>query len=151
MKPESAGRPGKGCRPAPCRSHTGRRGLPLYALLPDCDAVVHHGGAGSAMVSGTPQLAITFASEQACLATRIATSGAGLHLPGHTATTATIRAAVAALLHGDQHHRAAADLRRAAADRPPPVELLPRLEKLAAWAARSGRHIADTMSLTPST
>lgn len=108
---------------------------PLYALLPDCDAVIHHGGAGSAMtamVTGVPQLAITFASEQACLAGRIAASGAGLHLPGHTATVETIGAAVAALLGDPGHRRAAAGLRRAAANRPTPVELLPRLEKLAA-------------------
>ncbi|GAA3246010.1 nucleotide disphospho-sugar-binding domain-containing protein [Dactylosporangium siamense] len=108
---------------------------PLYALLPDCDAVVHHGGAGSAMtamVTGTPQLAITFASEQACLAARIATSGAGLHLPGHTATVETVQAAVAALLEDPGHRRAAAALRRSAISRPSPVELLPRLEKLAA-------------------
>ncbi|MEU0562285.1 nucleotide disphospho-sugar-binding domain-containing protein [Dactylosporangium sp. NPDC006015] len=108
---------------------------PLYALLPDCDAVVHHGGAGSAMtamVTGTPQLAITFASEQACLAGRMAAAGAGLHLPGHTATAETIAATVAALLDNSAHQRAATALRRAAVSRPTPVELLPRLEKLAA-------------------
>ncbi len=111
------------------------RRCPLYALLPECDAVVHHGGAGSAMtalVSGTPQLAVTFASEQACLAGRIAASGAGRHLPGHTATVETIGAAVAALLEVPGHRRAAAGLRRAAVGRPTPVDVLPRLEELAA-------------------
>ncbi|MET7425073.1 nucleotide disphospho-sugar-binding domain-containing protein [Dactylosporangium sp. NPDC005555] len=108
---------------------------PLYALLPDCDAVIHHGGAGSAMtamVTGTPQLAITFASEQSRLAERIASSGAGRHLPGHIATVETIQAAVAALLQDVAYQRDAAALRRAALDRPSPVDLLPALEKLAA-------------------
>ncbi|GAA2643577.1 DUF1205 domain-containing protein [Dactylosporangium fulvum] len=108
---------------------------PLHPLLADCAGVVHHGGAGSAMtamVSGTPQLALTFASEQARLAQRIADAGAGRHLPGHTVTVETIRDAVAALVTDPSHRRAAAELRRAAADRPAPVDALARLEKLAA-------------------
>src|SRR5262249_46857975 len=50
-------------------------GLPLRLLLPRCDAVVHHGGAGStmtAMWAGIPQLALTFASEQAVSGGRMA-------------------------------------------------------------------------------
>ncbi|GAA3453654.1 nucleotide disphospho-sugar-binding domain-containing protein [Dactylosporangium matsuzakiense] len=108
---------------------------PLHPLLQQCDLVVHHGGSGSTMTAiatGTPQLMLTFASEQACTAQRTAAAGAARHVPGPDVNVASIRAAAAGLLTDPAHRRAAAELRRAAEDRPSPVDVLARLEKLAA-------------------
>jgi len=99
--------------------------FPLSLLLPSCDAVVHHGGAGSTMtaaVAGVPQLAVTFASEQAFNAERIAACGAGRHLPGHLCDEDRIGAMVTELL-GPDLGSAAEALRDRLTDRPAPAEL----------------------------
>ncbi len=76
--------------------------VPLHMLLPSCDAVIHHGGAGSLMTAldaGVPQLSLTFGGEQEVEADRLAQTGAGRHLPGRTATGEEITEAVRALLY----------------------------------------------------
>ncbi|MFI8091347.1 nucleotide disphospho-sugar-binding domain-containing protein [Streptomyces sp. NPDC086080] len=112
---------------------------PLLALLAHSDLVVHHGGSGStmtALAAGVPQLAVTFASEQARVAERLSGTGAGRHLPGHLATGAAIRAAAEELLDGPGHHRAAWRLREDNLRRPTPVRLVDRLAQLARPARR---------------
>jgi UDP:flavonoid glycosyltransferase YjiC (YdhE family) len=107
---------------------------PLAPLLAGCDGVVHHGGSGStmtALVAGVPQVAMTFASEQARVAGRMARAGSVIHLPGHTAGAETIRAAVERLLWTPGPRESAAALRDAAVRRPTPVELVNRLTALA--------------------
>ncbi|MFD0395260.1 nucleotide disphospho-sugar-binding domain-containing protein [Streptomyces nogalater] len=108
---------------------------PLRLLAPACDLIVHHGGSGSTLTSlwaGVPQLFLTFASEQAATATRVATAGAARHLPGHQADPATVRAAVTELLQDTSYRRSATALREEMFSRPSPAELVTTLEALAA-------------------
>ena len=58
--------------------------VPLRKLLPECAALVHHGGIGTtaeALLSGIPQLVVPFAHDQFDNAARISSLGAGLTLP----------------------------------------------------------------------
>ena len=107
--------------------------FPLSLLLPTCAAVVHHGGAGTAMTalwSGVPQLAVTFAAEQTVSGERIAAAGAGIHLFGHLADDAAIRAAVRDLVFTRGYRQRAQELRTELLARPTPADLVVRLEKL---------------------
>jgi UDP:flavonoid glycosyltransferase YjiC (YdhE family) len=108
-------------------------GFGLQHLLPHCDAVVHHGGAGSTMTAvslGVPQLAITFASEQRRNGQRVQASGAGRHLQGHHATGEAIGTAVSDLLYTHTYREAAADLRSEVLLRPTTASVVTDLEKL---------------------
>ncbi|MDB5960523.1 MAG: hypothetical protein JWP59_1817 [Massilia sp.] len=58
--------------------------VPLRALLPECAALVHHGGIGTtaeALSSGIVQLVVPFAHDQFDNAARVTTLQAGLTLP----------------------------------------------------------------------
>lgn len=115
--------------------------FPLDLLLPTCDAIVHHGGAGSVMTAvarGVPQLALTFGPEQDADGARLAATGAGLHLTGDRADEDAIRTAVAALLGDPAHREAARRLREENAARPVPADLVPVLERLARTGAQDG-------------
>jgi hypothetical protein len=119
----------------------GAERCPLHVLLPTCAAVVHHGGAGCAMTAldaGVPQLALSFAIEQALNGERIANTGAGAHLPGHLATVDSIRAAVTDLLDKPSYAAAAADLRESAHARPAPAKLVAALVELATTGGTGG-------------
>jgi UDP:flavonoid glycosyltransferase YjiC (YdhE family) len=107
--------------------------FPLHLLLPSCDAVVHHGGAGSTMTAlwaGVPQLAVTFASEQIITGERVAAAGAGRHLLGHLADSLSIGDAVRDLIAGSCQEGVAA-LRDELQQRPTPAEFVETLTKLA--------------------
>ncbi len=108
--------------------------LPLRLLLPECDAVVHHGGSGTAMTAlcaGTPQLAITFLAETTLAGSRVAAAGAGRHLLGHRADGDTVRDAVAALLEVPAYREHATALADQIQLRPTMADLVQDLEKLA--------------------
>lgn len=108
-------------------------GCGLQHLLPHCDAVVHHGGAGSTMTAvslGVPQLAVTFASEQRRNGQRVQASGAGRHIQGHHANAEAIGTAVSDLLYTHSYREAAADLRSDVLLRPAPASVVADLEKL---------------------
>lgn len=58
--------------------------VPLRKLLPECAAIVHHGGIGTtaeALQSGVLQLVVPFAHDQFDNAARVAVLGVGLRLP----------------------------------------------------------------------
>jgi len=58
--------------------------VPLSAALPQSQAIVHHGGigtAGLAFAAGTPQLVVPFADDQHENAARIERAGAGIQIP----------------------------------------------------------------------
>jgi UDP:flavonoid glycosyltransferase YjiC (YdhE family) len=108
--------------------------LPLRLLLATCEAVVHHGGSGNTMTAlchGVPQLAVTFASEQAAAADRVTRTGAGLHLPGHRADKAAVRESAWRLLTEPSFRQGAAAVRDAIIARPTPADLVSTLEDLA--------------------
>lgn len=103
--------------------------MPLRLLLPTCAAIVHHGGSGNTMtslVSGTPQLAITFTTETTVTAERLAAAGVGIHVQGDRADRATIRDAVQALTSPSYRTRAA-EVRAEIQRRPTTVELVEKL------------------------
>ncbi|MFD0622292.1 glycosyltransferase [Streptomyces sanglieri] len=109
--------------------------VPLAALLPGSAAVVHHGGSGStltALWAGVPQFIATFASEQQVTGERVAATGTALHVPGHLADEAAIRAAVERLVEDGSYRAAAGRLREEVAETPPPAALAVRLEELVA-------------------
>ena len=108
--------------------------FPINLLLPSCAAVVHHGGAGcvmSALVAGTPQLAVPFESEQQANGQRVARAGAGLHLRAKGVDRTAIREAVVRLLEDPSFGANALRLREELAARPSPAEVVPVLEELA--------------------
>lgn len=112
--------------------------VPLQALLTGAAAVLHHGGSGStltALLAGVPQLITTFASEQATTGQRAAGAGVAVHLPGHQADRAAVRAAVRRLVESPAHGAAAALARADMLARPTPAELVADLEELAAGGA----------------
>jgi rhamnosyltransferase subunit B len=58
--------------------------VPLRTLLPECAAMVHHGGIGTtaeALLCGISQLVLPFAHDQFDNAARVSALGVGLHLP----------------------------------------------------------------------
>jgi UDP:flavonoid glycosyltransferase YjiC (YdhE family) len=108
--------------------------LPLYALLPSCAAVVHHGGSGTTMTAiaaGVPQLAVTFATEQATTGSRLAGTGAAIHLSGHLAEKDVLRTMVEELVNVAAYRESAAALQTEARQRPSMMELVNTLEDLA--------------------
>lgn len=109
--------------------------VPLHLLLPGCDLVVHHGGAGSmltGLVNGLPQLALPRLPDHAGHARRLAATGAGLVLdPADGFEPAEIRRAVEDLLASPGHGRSARRLGEEMAAHPTPAELVADLENLA--------------------
>jgi UDP:flavonoid glycosyltransferase YjiC (YdhE family) len=90
-------------------------------LLPNCAAVISHGGLGTvlrALAHGVPQLLLPLGRDQSFNANRVEQLGAGIELPTDAAPT-PIRIALQALLT-EPRYRAAATLAagRIAADEP---------------------------------
>ncbi|MFF2807069.1 nucleotide disphospho-sugar-binding domain-containing protein [Streptomyces sp. NPDC058000] len=107
---------------------------PLHLLLPACDAVIHHGGAGctmTALAAGIPQLAIHAGSDQEVIADRLAGVRAAQSLPNAHADPHAIRTAVRRLLDDPVHRRTATQLRQEMTTLPTPAELLDTLTALA--------------------
>ncbi|WP_344336467.1 nucleotide disphospho-sugar-binding domain-containing protein, partial [Kitasatospora putterlickiae] len=68
--------------------------VPLSALLPSCAAIVHHGGAGTALtalVHGVPQLVVPRLADQPANAAVIHARGVGLARAPHEATAAAVK------------------------------------------------------------
>ncbi|MCL7381511.1 glycosyltransferase [Streptomyces sp. 35G-GA-8] len=83
---------------------------PLSELLHDTDLVVTHGGAGTTLgtlAAGIPMVVVPQGADQFIQADRVAAAGAGLGLPGGTATPEGVAKAASAVL-ADQGFRAAA-------------------------------------------
>jgi hypothetical protein len=111
--------------------------VPLRLLLPECSAVVYHGGAGSGMTAawaGLPQLALPFTVEQQLTAERITRTGAGIWHIGYQVGQADIRDAVGLLLDEPRYRERAAALRAEMAAQPSPARLAGDLAELAAGA-----------------
>ncbi|MFI9238918.1 nucleotide disphospho-sugar-binding domain-containing protein [Streptomyces sp. NPDC053079] len=116
---------------------TALENAPLHLLLPECDLVVHHGGAGCTMTglaAGIPQLILPNGWDQELMSERVAGAGAALALHNATADADDVRSAVTRLLGDDGHRKAAQRLRREMEDQPDPVALVTALEELAAGA-----------------
>jgi len=98
--------------------------VPLHALLPTCDLLVAHGGAGTiltGLASGLPQVLVPSLPDHSAHARRLADAGAGVVLGREEATPDAIREAVRSLLAGEPHRIAAARLRDAMLRQPSPA------------------------------
>ncbi|MYW65827.1 DUF1205 domain-containing protein [Streptomyces sp. SID8379] len=109
---------------------------PLHLAVPDCDAVVHYGGAGctmTAMRAGIPQLVVPFSPDLALNARRVVDAGAGLTVPAHAPDLyAQVARSAAELLDSATYRDAARELARQNLAAPSPADLVADLELLAA-------------------
>jgi UDP:flavonoid glycosyltransferase YjiC (YdhE family) len=111
--------------------------VPLHLLLPTCDAVVAHGGAGTlltALAHGLPQLLVPRLPDHVRHAGRLAEAGAGVVLDASSADAAAIGSGLTELLATPAYRTAATRLRDAMLDAPPPTEIVRELEHIAAGA-----------------
>ncbi|MCO1580093.1 DUF1205 domain-containing protein [Crossiella sp. SN42] len=104
--------------------------VPLSALLPVCDALVHHGGSGStltAVASGVTQLIVPQGADQFYNAERIDKRGAGLSAEHEGVTGEQLHR----LLHDEKLKATVAEVRAEMAAMPSPAALVPRLVEIA--------------------
>ena len=102
-----------------------RRYIPQAELLPHCQAVVTHGGAGTtlgALAHGLPLLVVPQGADQYANADAVVAAGAGRRLGREETTVAAIRDAVHSLL-------AEPDLRRAAEHVQAEIRAMPTAEQ----------------------
>ena len=113
--------------------------VPLTALLPTCAAIVHHGGAGTAMTAlalGVPQLVFSGPVDRHINATAIARRGAGIATEPDQLTPALLRSVLT-----DPHILwTAQDVRAEIACLPTPADLVSSVIDFAANKARAVQH-----------
>lgn len=103
------------------------------AVLPQCDAVVSHGGSGtvvSALTHGLAQLCLPQGADQFLNAAAVAASGAGISLTPERAAPEAVRGAVERLLDQPSHVAAAGRVRESIAAMPSPDDVAVILEAL---------------------
>ncbi|HEU5472955.1 MAG TPA: nucleotide disphospho-sugar-binding domain-containing protein [Actinophytocola sp.] len=99
---------------------------PLHLFLDSCDAVVHHGGAGTALTAtaaGLPQLVLPQWADQFATGERLQALGAGISLDDVASQDdpATLADALETLLSLAEHRKAAEELSREMAGMPSPA------------------------------
>ncbi len=107
--------------------------VPLSSIMPSCDAIVHHGGAGTVMTAayyGLPQLGIPASKDVRICCSRLADSGAGVAVDNQDATVDALADAVATVLTSDRVGCAAAALRAEILAQPAPAEVVARVTAL---------------------
>lgn len=110
---------------------------PVSLLLPTCDAIIHHGGAGTAcaaLACGLPALVLPQRADQFRNAERLAASGAARYLLPE-ARADRMDDEIAALLEDSARRAAARRLQAANAALPPLAALVALVERLAAAPA----------------
>ena len=120
--------------PQPANIHI-ERYIPQSVILPQCDAVVSHGGSGSvlgALAHGLPMVLIPMGADQPLNAIRCADLGVAQVLDAVAATPETVRAAVATVLADPSYSRAAERLRDEIAALPGPAHAVVLIERLVA-------------------
>ncbi|MFI6047484.1 glycosyltransferase [Nocardia sp. NPDC051321] len=98
--------------------------LPLAAVLPRCDAVVCHGGAGTTLAAlshGLPLLLLPRGADQFPTAAACRSMGAAQVLPPDVGTTDAVRAGIEAMLTDASYTAAAARLKSEIDDMPSPA------------------------------
>jgi UDP:flavonoid glycosyltransferase YjiC (YdhE family) len=101
--------------------------------MPDCAAVVDHGGLGTvlrALAHGVPQLVLPLGRDQEFNASRAEALGAGIHLPAD-ASPERIRTALETLLGDPRYAEAAATAGRRIAAADPDRTAADALERIA--------------------
>nr|AIW62993.1 glycosyltransferase [uncultured bacterium BAC-AB1442/1414/561] len=111
--------------------------LPLNAVLPACDAVIHHGGSGTTMTTlahGLPQVALPHFADQFANAERLTQTGTGIALSPSEVDADSVAAAVAAVLHEDRYRRAADAVRAEIRTLPGPADMVGVVKRIAGVA-----------------
>jgi UDP:flavonoid glycosyltransferase YjiC (YdhE family) len=106
--------------------------LPLNLLLPTCDAIIHHGGAGTMLTAayhGVPQVIVAPVPDQSFNADLLADTGAGVSLKAESADAGDIESGVAKVLFDDLMREAAAQLRQEMLAQPTPAQVVSTLEE----------------------
>ncbi|MBO3741347.1 nucleotide disphospho-sugar-binding domain-containing protein [Actinoplanes flavus] len=104
--------------------------IPLDAILPTCDAIVHHGGSGTLLTAachGVPQVAITATPDVMAYCGPMAAAGAGFEIPVAAATAERVTSAISEVLTNERIRSAADRLRDDMAAMPAPSEVVARL------------------------
>lgn len=110
---------------------------PLHLVLPGCDAVIAHGGAGSllsALACGIPQLLVPRLPDHVRHAGRLAATGAAVVVPAETAEPAALTDGLTRVLDDPGYLAAAGRLRTEWAAQPPAGQLVAELERIVAAA-----------------
>ncbi len=110
--------------------------MPLHLIMESCDAVVHHGGAGTALTStsfGLPQLVLPQLLDMFTTGQQLAAAGAAVCISDAEEQNdrSRLRAGLEAVLNEPGYARAAGDLARSMAGMPSPAEVVHDLEALA--------------------
>jgi len=114
--------------------------IPQGKILPQCSAVLSHGGSGTvmgALAHGLPQVLIPMGADQPHNAARCVALGLGLVLDPIVATPEMVRAAVATVLSDPAYRLAAGRMRDDIAALPPPSHAVALLERLSAGRTTS--------------
>lgn len=109
--------------------------MPLHLLLPTCDAIVHHGGAGTTLTAaacGVPQLLIPDGGDRFLHASQLAAAGAGLTIGQADATGPVIKEHAQALLTDPAYRCAARRIEQEVAIQAAPTDIVGELTSLAA-------------------
>jgi L-noviosyl transferase len=100
---------------------------PLSAMVPTCDLVINHGGAGSVMttlVSGLPQLVVPHYGDQFTTAKQVTQRGVGLAVPVSEISPEAVKTAVTALLDAPEYRKTAEEIAQENARQPTPADLV---------------------------
>ncbi|MDL5156439.1 nucleotide disphospho-sugar-binding domain-containing protein [Actinomycetospora termitidis] len=103
--------------------------LPLSAFLPDCAAIVHHGGSGTTatpLFYGIPQLVLPSFADNPMSAARVVERGVGLSHDPAGLDVATVQDAVGTLLTDPSFRAAATEVAAEMATQPSPAAVLER-------------------------
>ncbi|MFJ2741695.1 nucleotide disphospho-sugar-binding domain-containing protein [Streptomyces sp. NPDC087440] len=109
--------------------------LPLDAVLPTCDLLVHHGGGVTtmnALNAGVPQLVLPVMASSAIPIRRVDAYGASITLPSAEESAEDVAAAAKKLLTDPSYRQRAQELSREIAAQPLPHEVIRVLERLTA-------------------
>ncbi|MER6876814.1 glycosyltransferase, partial [Amycolatopsis sp. NPDC000673] len=103
--------------------------LPLSVFLPECSAIVHHGGSGTTaapLFYGVPQLVLPSFADNPMSAERVVERGVGLSHDPATVDAETIRKLVRRLLEEDAFSSTAAEVRAEIAGQASPSDVIAR-------------------------
>ncbi|UUU30246.1 glycosyltransferase [Streptomyces sp. CA-210063] len=115
--------------------------IPLDVVAPTCDLAIHQAGGATltCVVHAVPQLVVPFMPDLVGYAQRLAGTGAARMIPLAEATVDAVASTAEEMLGDPGHQKAAQVLRAEALTAPSPVDLVGRIERLAAThAARPG-------------
>jgi glycosyltransferase (activator-dependent family) len=126
--------------------------VPMNDLLPTCELVVHHGGAGTwltANLHGVPQIIISHGWDTGLKEERLRQCGNGIAVPAVQATPAAIRDAICRVLGQPSYRAAARRLQDELLREPTCNDIVPVLEQLVSErhsGTRSEHALARAMS-----